>query len=129
MSNSPAAVAEIGQVAITVSDVAKAKAFYHEILGLKFLFDAGPNLAFLAAGSVRIMLTTSQGSGTVGKNSILYFKVTGVQETYATFVAAGATAERAPQLTAKMPDHELWIGFVRDPDGNVVGLMEEKRSE
>lgn len=36
-------------------------------------------------------------------------------------------AERAPQLVAKMPDHELWIGFVRDPDRNLVGLMEEKR--
>ena len=35
--------------------------------------------------------------------------------------------ERAPQLAARLPDHELWIGFVRDPDGNLVGLMEEKR--
>jgi predicted enzyme related to lactoylglutathione lyase len=121
------ALGEIGQIAITVSDVAKAKAFYHGILGLKLLFDAGPNLSFLAAGSVRIMLTTSQGSGEAGKNSILYFKVTAVESAYAAFVAAGARAERAPQLTAKMPDHELWIGFLRDPDGNLVGLMEEKR--
>jgi len=123
----PSVPGEIGQIAITVSDVAKAKAFYHGILGLKFLFDAGPNLAFLSAGSVRIMLTTSQGSGAPGKNSILYFKVSGVESAYAAAVAAGATAERAPQLTARMPDHELWIGFVRDPDGNLVGLMEEKR--
>lgn len=125
MSTNP--VPDIGQIAITVSDVAKAKAFYHGILGLKFLFDAGPNLAFLSAGSVRIMLSTSQGSGTPGRNSILYFKVSGVEKAYASTLAAGATAERAPQLTAKMPDHELWIGFVRDPDGNLVGLMEEKR--
>ena len=46
---------------------------------------------------------------------------------HAAIVARGAANERAPQLTAKMPDHELWIGFVRDPDGNLVGLMEEKR--
>jgi len=127
MSDQPASVSEIGQIAVTVSDVARAKRFYQGILGLTLLFDAGPNLAFLVAGSVRLMLSTSQGSGTVGKNSILYFKVTGVVETYAAFVAAGATPERAPQLTAKMPDHELWIGFLRDPDGNLVGLMEEKR--
>jgi len=25
-----------------------------------------------------------------------------------------------------MEDHELWIGFIRDPDGNLIGLMEEK---
>lgn len=30
-------------------------------------------------------------------------------------------------LAAGMPDHELWIAFLRDPDGNLVGLMEEKR--
>jgi len=42
-------------------------------------------------------------------------------------LARGATGERAPQLTAKMPDHDLWMAFVRDPDGNLVGLMEERR--
>lgn len=126
MSN-PVPLLEIGQIAVTVSDVAKAKHFYSEILGLKFLFDAGPQLSFLAAGSVRIMLSTSQGAGGVGKNSILYFKTSSTEETYARVVAAGATAERAPQLTAKMPDHELWIAFIRDPDGNLVGLMEERR--
>ncbi|MBI5766721.1 MAG: VOC family protein [Verrucomicrobia bacterium] len=126
-SPTPAAVSEIGQIALTVGDVAQATAFYRDVLGLKFLFPAGPNLAFLAAGPVRIMLTTPQGHGEAGKNSILYFKVTDVVTTHAAIVARGATNERAPQLTAKLPDHELWIGFVRDPDGNLIGLMEEKR--
>lgn len=129
MSTPPSpAVTGIGQIAIVVSDVAKATAFYRDVLGLKFLFPAGPNLAFLAAGSVRIMLTTPQGHGEVGKNSILYFKVDGeIVAAHAAIVARGATSERAPQLTAKMPDHDLWIGFVRDPDGNLVGLMSEVR--
>ena len=30
-------------------------------------------------------------------------------------------------MWSTMPDHELWIGFLRDPDGNLVGLLEEKR--
>ena len=118
---------DLGQVAITVRDVASATAFYRDVLGLKFLFAAGPNLAFLTAGSVRIMLTTPQGHGEPGKNSVLYFKVAEVVATHAAILARGATNERTPQLAAKMPDHELWIGFVRDPDGNLVGLMEEKR--
>jgi predicted enzyme related to lactoylglutathione lyase len=91
------------------------------------LFSPGPNLAFLAAGSIRIMLSTPQGAGTPGKNSILYFKVSDVVATQAAIVARGAQEERPPQLAAKMPDHELWIGFIRDPDGNLIGLMEEKR--
>ncbi|HVU25412.1 MAG TPA: VOC family protein [Opitutus sp.] len=124
----PGEISEIGQVAVVVSDVAQATAFYRDVLGLKFLFEAGPNLAFVQAGGVRIMLTTPQGHGEVGKNSILYFKVAGdLTVAHAAIVARGAASERAPQLTARMPDHELWIGFVRDPDGNLIGLMSEVR--
>ena len=126
--NSESKLGEIGQIAITVSDVAVTLPFYRDVLGLRFLFSPGPNLAFLAAGSVRIMLSTPQGAGKVGHNSILYFKVSDIVVTHAAIVGRGAKNEREPQLTARMPDHELWIGFVRDPDGNLVGLMEEKRS-
>ena len=117
----------IRQIAITVSDVEAALAFYRDVLGLAFLFQPGPTLAFLQAGDVRLMLTTPQGAGTVGANSILYFSVDDIQATQARLVARGATEERPPQLAARMPDHELWTGFLRDPDGNLVGLMEERR--
>lgn len=127
MNTPSSALSDIGQIAITVSDVAAATVFYRDVLGLRFLFAAGPNLAFLAAGSVRIMLSTPQGHGEPGKNSVLYFKVADIVPTHAAIVARGAKNERAPQLAAKMPDHELWIGFVRDPDGNLVGLMSEVR--
>jgi predicted enzyme related to lactoylglutathione lyase len=120
-------LSEIQQIAITVSDVATAMPFYRDVLGLTFLFSPSPNLAFLAAGSVRIMLSTPQGAGTVGHNSILYFKVNDIAATHAEIVGRGATNERPPQLAAKMPDHELWTSFLRDPDGNLIGLMEEKR--
>ena len=94
---------------------------------MKFLFPAGPNLAFLAAGSVRIMLTTPQGAGEVGKNSILFFKVSDIAAAYAAIVERGAKAETEPHFLVKMPDHDLWLAAVRDPEGNVIELMEEKR--
>lgn len=117
----------IGQIAITVSDVEAALAFYRDALGLEFLFRAGPDLAFLNADGVRIMLSTPQGAGTVGSNSILYFKVSDIVAVHSAVIARGAKNERDPQLAARMPDHELWTGFLRDPDGNLVGLMEEKK--
>ena len=117
----------IGQIAVTVSDVAAALAFYRDALGLTFLFDSGPNLAFLDAGGVRLMLSTPQGAGRVGHNSILYFRVADIVAVHDAIVARGAASARAPQLAARLPDHELWTGFLRDPDGNLVGLMEEKR--
>jgi catechol 2,3-dioxygenase-like lactoylglutathione lyase family enzyme len=122
-------VTEIGQIAVTVGDVEAALGFYRDILGLHFLFAPTPNLAFLAAGKVRIMLTTPQGAGAVGANSILYFKTRDVEGAYASMVAAGAVGEQAPHMVAQMPDHQLWIGFLRDPDGNLVGLMGERRDE
>lgn len=117
----------LGQLAITVSDVPKALEFYRDAIGLQFLFSPSDNLAFLAAGETRLMLSTPQGAGTVGANSIAYFKTADIDTAYSSAVEKGATPERAPQLAAQMPDHELWIGFLKDPDGNLVGLMEERR--
>jgi predicted enzyme related to lactoylglutathione lyase len=120
-------VSDLRQIAVTVSNVDSALCFYRDVLGLAFLFSAGHDLAFLDAGGIRIMLSTPQGAGAVGANSILYFKVTDIVATHAVLVERGAANERDPQFAAKLPDHELWTGFLRDPDGNVVGLMEEKR--
>ena len=120
-------ISAIGQIAITVSDVAKALGFYRDILGLPFLFSPSPQLAFLKAGDVRLMLSTPQGAGQVGANSILYFQTSEIEKTHATIIERGVVNERSPQLAAKMPDHELWVSFIRDPDGNLVGLMEEKK--
>lgn len=117
----------LGQLAIIVKDVQLALPFYTGILGMQFLFAPTEQLAFVACGDTRLMLSTPQGAGEVGKNSIPYFKTTHIEDFYSTALARGACAERAPQLVAQMPDHQLWIGFLKDPDGNLIGLMEEKR--
>lgn len=126
MNNTPA-LSSIRQIAITVSDVDAALRFYRDVLGITFLFSAGPELAFLDAGGVRLMLGTPQGAGYIGHNSIVYFTVSDIAAAHAAFVTRGATDEREPALVVRMPDHELWTSFLRDPDGNLVGLMEEKR--
>lgn len=120
-------ISGVRQIAVTVSDIEKALAFYRDILGLEFLFAPTPDLAFVQAGDVRIMLSTPQGAGTVAANSILYFSVAEIEKVFDEFVAKGADSERAPALAAQMPDHELWIGFLKDPDGNLVGILEEKK--
>lgn len=76
MSKEPK-LSTISQVAIAVSNVDAALKFYRDVLGILFLFSAGPDLAFLDAGGVRLMLSTPQDAGSVGRNSILYFTVFG----------------------------------------------------
>ncbi len=121
-------VSEIGQIAIAVNDIDKARAFYRDVLGLQFLFDAPPALSFLMCGSVRLMLTTLQGDPADHKTSSIYYKVADLTEADQQLQKAGITWERVPTFVAKMPDHDLWMGFVRDPDRNLIGLMEERRA-
>jgi methylmalonyl-CoA/ethylmalonyl-CoA epimerase len=111
----------IGQIAITVDDLARAKDFYGNTLGMKFLFDAG-NLAFFQCGDVRLMISTSDKPEPRG-GTILYFKVEEIEETFGLLREKNAEIVQAPHLIAKMPDHDLWMGFLKDTEGNTLGVM------
>ena len=117
----------LGQIGLTVKDLSAAKKFYGELLGLPFLFDAG-TMAFYQCGELRLMLGTAESatqSSTGG--TILYFRVQELEAACAKLKAAHVEFVQAAHLVAKMPDHELWMAFIKDPDGDVVGLMEERR--
>lgn len=116
----------IGQIALTVKDLARAVTFYRDVLGLRFLFEV-PNMAFFSCGSVRLMLTLPETpEGTY--SSIVYYKTADIGELSATLTARGAVFESPARLIAKMPDHDLWMAFLRDTEGNLVGLMSEVRN-
>ena len=117
----------IGQVAVNVKDTARARAFYRDVLGLRHLFDAGPDLAFFQCGGVRLMLSPPSERQFDHPGSIIYYKVSDLAATHATIAARGAAFEQPPHLVATMPDHELWMAFLRDSEGNLLALMEERR--
>lgn len=115
----------VGQIAIVCKDVARATAFYRDTLGVRFLFGAGPNLSFFDCGGMRLMLSTAEGAA-LG-TSVLYYFVTGIEETKSSLAAKGVKFIDEPHLIARMPDHELWLAEFRDSEDNVCALMEEKR--
>lgn len=61
-------------------------------------------------------------------SSIRYFKVSDLRVTHQTLVSRGVQFSALPHLAAKMPDHELWLAFFRDLDGNTLALMSEKKA-
>ena len=122
------ALSELGQIGVTVSDVENSVSFYRDTLGLKHLFSALPGLAFFAAGTVRLMLSRPEKPESERFMSALYFKVADIQETRESLASRGVIFEAEPHRVAMMPDHELWMAFFRDPDGNLLGLMCEKRA-
>ena len=118
--------AKIGQIAVVCQDVARATAFYRDTLGLQFLFAAGPALSFFQCGGVRLMLS-SDNSGHDNLSSMLYYFVTDIEGTQRDLSAKGVEFVEQPHLIARMPDHELWLSAFKDSEGNMLGLMEEKR--
>ena len=117
----------IKQIAIAISDLPKAVDFYHNVLNIPLAFEAPPNLAFLELGDIRLMLTTLQGSERDHQTSVIYYQTTNIEQYFEQLSTQSVTIERLPSFTAKMPDHDLWIGFIRDPDDNLIGIMEEKQ--
>ncbi|KAA6461988.1 VOC family protein [Acidobacteria bacterium AB60] len=115
---------KIGQIALTVSDLARAKDFYQNTLGMRFSFETGP-LAFFQCGDIRLMISAGDGAQP-GGGIILYFKVEDILAVYDTLRARGVSFVDTPHLIAKMPDHDLWMVFLKDPDGNVLGVMCER---
>ena len=121
-------LSEIGQIGLTVNNLEKAVDFYRDALGLKHLFSAPPGLAFFAAGNVRLMLSRPEKPDSERFTSTLYFKVADIQAARDALAARNVIFEAEPHLVARMPDHELWMAFFRDPDRTLLALMCEKRS-
>lgn len=121
-------ITRLGQVAINARDVARATTFYRDVLGLRFLFAAG-QLAFFDCGGVRLMLDKAENPEFDHPSSILYFSVPDIQAAHRRLVEAGVAIVAEPNMIAKMPDHDLWMSFFRDTEGNVMALMCEVRAE
>lgn len=117
---------QIGQLAISVQDLARAVAFYRDVLGLPLLFQAPPGLAFFQCGEVRLMLSRPEGIDAKAM-TVIYYQVADLQAAYTALQAHGVAMIDAPHLVAKLPDHELWMCFFYDSEGNTVALMAEQR--
>lgn len=120
-------LATIGQIAIAVKDLNRAVAFYRDSLGMKFLFQVPPGLAFFDCEGVRLLIEVPADKEFDHPGSVLYFKVGDIHASYAELKARGVDFRDEPHLIAKMPDHELWMAFFRDGEGNTFALMHEKR--
>lgn len=118
----------IGQIAINVQDLQRAVGFYKDKLGLRLLYEF-PGLAFFDCDGVRLMLARAEKPEFDHPASIIYYRVGDINATARALEAAGLTLEHKPRIIAEMPDHDLWMTFMRDSEGNFLGFMSEVRKE
>src|SRR5687767_11306380 len=91
------ALTSVGQIAIRILDLDRAIATYRDRLGLRFLFQAPPALAFFDCGGVRLMLSPAEPGEFDHPASILYFAVQDIQAAHAAMAGRGVTFRSAPR--------------------------------
>jgi methylmalonyl-CoA/ethylmalonyl-CoA epimerase len=119
-------LARLGQIALPVTDADRAEAFYGQALGLPKLFRFG-QLVFFDCAGVRLMLEGGERPVQPGSGVCHYFRSEAIEASVAELKAAGVSFVDEPHVVARLPDHELWMCFFKDPDGHLLALMEERR--
>jgi methylmalonyl-CoA/ethylmalonyl-CoA epimerase len=113
------------QVAISVQDMGRATAFYRDVLGMALIMGT-PHMAFFDCGGVRLYLASGEGAVPGAGNASIYFRTRDIEALQASLKAKSAAIHQPPQIIAKMPDHDLWLMWVKDSEGNLLGIMEER---
>ena len=122
-------LSQIGQIFVNVKDLARATAFYRDMLGMTFLFTAPPGMAFFDCGGIRIMLGRADRPEIDHPASIIYYKVDDIEKVYEVFNARGVEFIVKPHLVAPMPTYDLWLADFKDSEGNILALMSEVPKE
>src|SRR5438034_9286795 len=97
-------LSRIGQIAMTVHDLPRAVAFYRDVLGMRFLFEAPPAMAFFDCGGIRLMLSLPEQAGADPERqykSIVYYAVDDIQQAALALEARGVSFEQPPHVVAR----------------------------
>jgi len=113
------------QVAQRATDLDRAAAFYTDLLGAPPTgrFDP-PGLLFFRLGDTRLLLEAGAPS------AMLYLQVESVRDRIEALRAQGVTIDTEPHVIFTHEDDSLgpagtdeWMGFIRDSEDNLVGLV------
>jgi MOSC domain-containing protein YiiM/catechol 2,3-dioxygenase-like lactoylglutathione lyase family enzyme len=122
-------IAGVGQVAVRVRDLDRSIGYYRDTLGLQLDESAPPpGLAVFVLGNVELVL---QGPGYDGLGPMpvgtLYLGVGDIHAGAADLTERGVAFEAGPLVESRVNASEVWVAFFRDPDGNRIALVEERR--
>ena len=118
----------IGQIAINVHDLERATTFYRDVLGIRYLFSAPPDLAFFEIGGVMLMLSPPEKPEFDHPSSLLYFDVDDLRAAHATLKEKGVEFLDEPHRVHKEGARELWMSAFRDTEGNTFVLRTWQRA-
>lgn len=118
------------QIAQKADDLQRAAAFYADLLGAEptATYDP-PGLVFFDLGGARLLLDR------VAPSALHYYAVDDIDATVSRLRESGVEIESEPHVIFSHEDDTLgpagtdeWMAFVRDSEGNTVGLVEQRPS-
>jgi methylmalonyl-CoA/ethylmalonyl-CoA epimerase len=71
------------------------------------------------------MLEESADPAAIAAASPIYFRCAHIALMMRILEQRGVSFDGPPHRIADMEDHDLWMAFFRDPDGQVLALMQE----
>ena len=101
-----------------VTDLSAATEWYSRALGIQPYFNE-PFYVGFNVGGYELGLHPKEGAVTVGNNVEIYWGVDDTEAAFAHLIACGATAHAPP---ANVGD-DIWVATVKDPWGNVIGII------
>jgi predicted enzyme related to lactoylglutathione lyase len=116
------------QIAQKAEDLQRAADFYADLLGAEPMatYDP-PGLVFFDLGGTRLLLDR------VAPSALHYFAVDDIDATVSRLRERGVEVETDPHVIFSHEDGTLgpagtdeWMAFVRDSEGNTVGLVEQR---
>jgi lactoylglutathione lyase len=118
---------KLSTFAIWTADVDRSAAFYRDALGLTWRRRIGDRMIVAGAGDGATLMLIPRPAGLAGTDlgaGILkiVFTTGDVRELYQRALSCGATSVEEPTPRDGMP---YTIGFVRDPDGYLLELIEQ----
>jgi catechol 2,3-dioxygenase-like lactoylglutathione lyase family enzyme len=117
---------EVGAT-VAVADLARAKSFYADTLGLTIREERPTGILFECGGGTFIDVYPSQFAGTA-RSTVAGFRVGELDATMSDLRSRGVTFEEYDYPTLKTTDGVAQLGpyrvcWFKDPDGNILSIL------
>jgi len=117
--------ATVTQFLIPIDDFERGLAFYRDVLGLRLLFAAPPQMAFFQCGVVRLLVGVTPPGQKAQRGSQIYFAVQDIEAVHSSLSNQGVQFKAPPHVVNRSAKSEVWLAEFVDPDGNQLALMSE----
>lgn len=116
----------IGQISVPVHNLEQATEFYQNVLRLDLIFEVPGMMSFFECGGIRLVLSVPTSAEYDHPSSLIYYRVDNIDQAAKTLKSKQVEFLQDPHAVGRMGDKEVWMAFFKDPDGNVLAIMEEK---